>query len=150
MAPIKLHKRSIARIAAVQSLYQMALLQSSESQVLEDFQKHFEKDLLKEVSSKKYDREFFAKILQGTAQSLNEIDPMIESSLPANWAFNRIDLVILAILRAATFELWQCVETDGPVIINEYVNVTHAFYDDKEPGFVNGLLHSIATHLRPL
>jgi N utilization substance protein B len=148
MTHITLHKRSIARIAAVQSLYQMALIQSSDVQTVEDFQKHFEKDLLKEVASKKYDREFFAKLLQGTARSLKDIDPIIEKALPDNWAFKRIDHVILAILRAATFELWQFAETDSPVIINEYVNVTHAFFDDKEPGFVNGILHNIAGHLR--
>ena len=148
MTQIKLHKRSIARIAAVQSLYQMSILKESDDQVFENFQKHFEKDLLKEVASKKYDRDFFCKVLQGTAKSLTDIDAMIEKSLPENWAFNRIDIVILSILRAGTFELWYCLDTDKAVIINEYVNVTHAFYDDKEPGFVNGILHAISTRLR--
>lgn len=143
-----LHKRSIARIAAVQSLYQMVLLEISRTQAMSDFQAHFEKDILEEVSSKKYDKDFFCKVLEGVSKHLKEIDPFIKAALPENWAFERLDTVILCILRAATFELWKHPETDSAVILNEYLNVTHAFYDDKEPGFVNGVLHKVSTSLR--
>jgi N utilization substance protein B len=33
-------------------------------------------------------------------------------------------------------------------IINEYLDVAHAFYDKKEKGFVNGVLDAIARAAR--
>jgi len=34
-------------------------------------------------------------------------------------------------------------------VINEYLDVAHAFYDKREAGFVNGLLDAIAKNVRP-
>ena len=148
MPKFTLHKRSIARIAAIQSLYQMHMLQQSKDQVLSDFKAHFEADLLEDVQSKKYDKDFFAKLLKGVSHHLKELDPFIRAALPEDWALERLDIVLLCIMRAGAFELWQHPETDSAVIINEYLNVTHAFYDEKEPGFVNGVLHKISTSVR--
>lgn len=148
MTSFKLHKRSIARIAAVQSLYQIFLVQSPPHQAVTDFYSHFEKDFLESRNKVSYDKNFFTLLVEGVVDSLSTIDPLIEKALPENWAINRLDLVLLCVLRAATFELWRMPETDSAVIINEYLNVTHSFYDDKEPGFVNGILHTLSVRLR--
>jgi N utilization substance protein B len=149
MGKFSFHKRSIARLAAVQSLYQFALLKEDTSHVLIETSKHFEKEFLKELGAKKYDKDFFEFLVTGVLEGTKDIDHMIEKALPENWAFPRIDLVLLCILRAGVFELWKNLEADSAVIINEYLNTTHAFYGDKEPGFVNGVLHAVSTHLRP-
>ena len=39
-------------------------------------------------------------------------------------------------------------KTDVPVIINDYVDVTRAFYDGKESGLINAVLDSIAKTIR--
>ncbi|MBM3609993.1 MAG: transcription antitermination factor NusB [Alphaproteobacteria bacterium] len=148
MGKFNLHKRSVARIAAVQVLYQCALIKENPLQVLTDFPKNFEQDLLKEVGSKNYSKDFLSQLVLETTQHLKDIDLMIEKALPETWSFNRLDLVLLCILRVGVYELWKIPETDSAVIINEYLNVTHAFYGDKEPGFVNGILHTISSHLR--
>jgi N utilization substance protein B len=42
--------------------------------------------------------------------------------------------------------------SDGPpakVVINEYLDVAHGFFDGEEPRMVNGLLDRLAHLLRP-
>ena len=51
-------------------------------------------------------------------------------------------------MRAGTFELLSIAEVPAKVIINEYVNVAKAFFDDSKPGLVNGVLDKIARVLR--
>ena len=35
------------------------------------------------------------------------------------------------------------------VVLNEYINVAHAFFDEDEPKVVNGILDRLARRLRP-
>ena len=53
-----------------------------------------------------------------------------------------------AILRAGAYEL--VARQDVPVgsVISEYVDVAHAFYDQRDSGFVNGLLDAVAKDVR--
>ena len=142
------HKRTLARIGAVQALYQVETTGASAQEALRDFKNHFEAQLLSAAECTKYDNAFLEKILLGVSVDQEKLDPLIQENLPHNWTFDRLEMVLLCILRAAIFELWTMPETDAAVIINEYVNVAHSFYDDKEPSFVNGLLHTVSTKLR--
>ena len=62
---------------------------------------------------------------------------------------DRLESVMRAIMRAAGFEMLAKGEVPARVVINEYVDLTHAFFEGKEPGFVNGVLDKIARTLRP-
>jgi N utilization substance protein B len=60
----------------------------------------------------------------------------------------RLDPVLRALLRAGAAELWM---SDGPptrVVINEYLDIAHGFFDGDIPGMVNGVLDRIARQLR--
>ena len=46
------------------------------------------------------------------------------------------------------FELLMHEDVDAPIIINEYLNITHAFYGGQEAKMVNGVLDSVAKVLR--
>ena len=46
-------------------------------------------------------------------------------------------------MRAGVYELQAREKTPARVIITEYVDVAHAFYDGQEPGMVNGMLDRI-------
>lgn len=48
-----------------------------------------------------------------------------------------------AVLLCGTYELLAHTDIDAPIIISDYVDVAKAFYDQSEPGFVNGILNSI-------
>ena len=53
-----------------------------------------------------------------------------------------------AILRAGAYELVARPDVPVATVINEYIDVAHAFYDKRESGFVNGLLDAIAKEVR--
>jgi N utilization substance protein B len=74
---------------------------------------------------------------------------MIDSALAASWSVSRLEILMRAILRAGVFELLECPEVPPKVVINEYVEVAHAFFDRGEPGMVNGVLDTLAHRLRP-
>ena len=48
--------------------------------------------------------------------------------------------MLRAILRAGGYELMFRKDVPARVVITEYVDVTHGFYDEDEPGLVNAVL----------
>ena len=56
--------------------------------------------------------------------------------------------MLRATLRAGVCELLTRPEIDGPVIINEYVEIAKSFFDGSEPKITNGVLDKLAKVLR--
>ena len=152
----KAQRRGAARIAAVQALYQIELTGASPDRVLREFVAHrigevpHPKDEAGvEEAIGEPDRELFAAIVRGASERRTELDEMVGSALAAGWSLERMDRVLRALLRAGAFELFARVETPARVAIAEYVGVANAFYEGREPGFVNGVLDKLARVLRP-
>ena len=152
----KAQRRGAARIAAVQALYQIELTGASPDRVLREFVAHrigevpHPKDAAgAEETIGEPDRELFAAIVRGASERRAELDEMVGSSLAAGWSLERMDRVLRALLRAGAFELFARAETPARVAITEYVGVANAFYEGREPGFVNGVLDKLARALRP-
>ena len=74
---------------------------------------------------------------------------MIDQQLAEGWRLTRIDSIVRAILRAAAFELMELADVPPRVVISEYIEVAHAFFEGDEPKVVNGVLDSLARKLRP-
>ena len=73
---------------------------------------------------------------------------MLAEALAEDWPLARIDPVLRAVMRAGAAELWM---SDGPpakVVINEYLDIAHGFFDGDEPGMANGVLDKLARQLR--
>jgi N utilization substance protein B len=133
--------RSRARLAAVQALYQMDMAGTDLAEVIDEFKTH--------RIGESADAEHFARILQGVVRRQKDLDPAIDGQLASGWSLVRVDAILRAILRAGAFELME--ETGVPVrvVINEYVDVAHAFFAADEPRVVNGVLDGLARKLRP-
>ena len=80
-------------------------------------------------------------------ESSDSIDELVSCSLKNN-SINRLELVLAAIIRLAACELLVFVETPARVIINEYVNLAHAFFDDQQPSLANGVIDGLARKIR--
>jgi N utilization substance protein B len=141
--------RSQARLAAVQALYQMDLAETDLADVIEEFKAHRLGAHVDDDSIAQADPEHFARVLRGVVKRQREIDPAIDQQLASGWRLVRIDSIVRAILRAATFELMDLSEVPARVVISEYIEVAHAFFEGDEPKVVNGVLDQMARKLRP-
>jgi N utilization substance protein B len=80
---------------------------------------------------------------------LPELDAMIAAVLTPDWTVERLETVLLAVLRVGAYELSTRPELPVKVAISEYVAVAGAFLGDRETGLVNGMLDRMARQLRP-
>jgi N utilization substance protein B len=144
----KSRSRSAARLAAVQALYQHTMEKTPVAQLLHEFHQH---RLGAEIEDEQYaeaDVAFFDDVVKGTAARLEEIDGLIEGKLAEGWSLGRIDRTLHQILRAGTYELLARPDVPVGSVINEYLDVAHAFFDAKDTRFANGLLDGIAKDVR--
>ncbi len=135
---------SAARLAAVQALYQMDMAATDVNDVLAEFCEHRLGDLTDSSSCQDADPEFFSDIVKGVVAEQRRIDPILNAQLADGWRLSRIDSILRAILRSAAFELLQRPDVPARVVINEYVDVAHAFFEKDEPRVVNGILDALA------
>jgi N utilization substance protein B len=142
-------QRSTARLAAVQALYQMELARTDVNAVVAEFAAH---RFGHEVDGQEYaeaDLSFFSDIVQGVVRLQADVDRTVTAHLAAGWKLSRLDAILRAILRAGIYEIKQRADVPVKVIINEYVDVAHAFFEDgDEPGVVNGVLDKAARQSR--
>ena len=142
------NQRGAARLAAVQALYQMEL---SGTGVLEIVSEYENFRLGQEVDGDQYlkaDPSWFRSIVSGVVKDQIILDPIVADSLIEGWPFSRLDATIRAILRAGVFELRERKDVPTAVIVNEYVEIAHAFFSDEEPKLVNAVLDSVARKIR--
>ncbi|MDC0399001.1 transcription antitermination factor NusB [Alphaproteobacteria bacterium] len=136
--------RTAARLNAVQAVYQMDMTGISPETVVDEFI-NYRLPVIDENSSLGLpDKELFCDLALGTAKDLEIIDRLITDVLMDGWSSERLESTLHAILRVGSYELKNRSSTPLPVIISEYVDVTHAFYDGKAIGLVNGVLDAIS------
>jgi len=141
-------RRGLARLAAVQALYQIEVTSADPGAVVSEFLVH---RLGREIDGDQYadaDRGFFTDLVKGCNERLGDVDGIVASVLPRDWPLARLESVLRAILRAGTYELLARSDVPARVAMNEYVEIAHAFFSGKEPGMVNGVLNGIARTLR--
>jgi N utilization substance protein B len=148
-APAPGQRRLAARLAAVQALYQLAMSDSTVDEVTAQFLSESLKEEVDGLSLAEADRKLFRRLVAGTARGAEDYDSMLAGVLPEDWPLERIETVLLMLLRAAIHELADAPETPARVVITQYMEVAHAFFGGKEPGFVNSLLDRLAHELRP-
>ena len=140
--------RSAARLAAVQALYQKEMEDTPLPLLLNEFHQHRLGATIEDVTYAPAEVAFFDDIVKGVDARRGEIDGHIVPRLAKGWALERLDKPMRQILRAGTYELLARPDVPTGTVISEYVDVAHAFYDQKEAGFVNGLLDAIGKIVR--
>lgn len=140
--------RSAARLAAVQALYQMELTGMGAEEAVFEFVEHRFGREPETGMAGGIDADFFGLLVRGVPQHQAEIDASVTKCLAADWRLSRIDSILRAILRAAAFELVALKDVPAKAVIDEYVDVAHAFFTGDEPSFVNAALDKLARRKR--
>ena len=137
-----------ARLGAVQALYQIELTGLAGKKIVAEFLAHRLTNSTDDSEKIFASSEFFERLVKNVVEDHIMLDAQIKARLTKGWTIERMDPIVRAVLRCATFELLNCLEIPIAVIIDEYVGITAAFHDGSEPGFVNGLLDSLAKHTK--
>ena len=94
------------------------------------------------VGAKPFSRE----LAEGTDAGLERIDPEIER-LAEGWELERIAPLERSILRVALHEIHERDDIPTEVAIDEAVSLAREYCGTDAPGFVNGILGSVAREL---
>ena len=119
-------RRTLARLNAVQALYQLEHDPRPAEEVVEEFLLHRIGAELDGDQFKDSDKPLFRDIVIHTRERQAEIDALIADRLEKD----RID-------------------SPAKVLIKEYIGIARSFFTGKEPALVNGVLDKIAKELRP-
>lgn len=144
--------RTVARVAAVQALFQCEQGGENAETVISQFQRHrladdrgsgFEDGYVPDA-----DFRLFGLIVKGVTLAQDRIDTTLAAALPTNWPLNRLDPVLRALLRAGAWELGE--DVPARVVINEYLDVAHGFFSGDEARLVNGVLDALTRPAAPV
>lgn len=145
--------RTSARVAAVQALFQAEQSQISAERVIDEFVRHrlgaepgtgFEDGRTPDANVP-----LFGRIVRTATAQLESLDALVAATLSEDWPIERLDPVLRALLRAGAAELWMSDGPPGRVVINEYLDIAHGFFDGEIPNMANGVLDRLARRLRP-
>lgn len=153
--PTTMSRRTAARLAAVQAVYEMELAECSAEVVLKDFADRWlpaglDGEAGPAAAARRVDPDasFLGDLVRGVAMRLADLDGMIAPALSEEWPLVRLEAVLRAILRVGAYELFARADVPLRVVISEYVDIAHAFFDAKEAGLVNAVLDRIGRVLR--
>jgi N utilization substance protein B len=142
-------RRRLARLAAVQALYQLQLNPGIGPEAVI---REFVRDRLgREIDGELYgeaDVELFADIVGGVAGDRERLDETLSAALSEEWPLGRLETILRVILEAGAYELARRPDIPPRVTMSEYVGIAHAFFSGSEPGLANGVLDHLARTLR--
>ncbi|HPS32976.1 MAG TPA: transcription antitermination factor NusB [Anaerolineaceae bacterium] len=133
--------RTKARVAALQTLYEVDLTDHLLGSVLAD------RGIDNDLDEAQY--EFARLIAQGVFENRERLDQLIAAHAP-EWPLDQVAVIDRNILRIALWELAFYRKTPLKVGINEAVELAKSFGTDSSPRFINGVLGSLVENIDAL
>jgi len=131
-------ERRRARQFAVQAVYQWQITGASFAQIVEQFS--VDQDL------SKTDVPYFKELLSGVINRVETLDEKLSPYLSRK--IGDVDMVDIAILRLAMFELSYRTDVPHKVVLNEAIELAKDFATDESYKFVNGVLDKALRSLK--
>ena len=94
------------------------------------------------------DTGLYTRLVQSYREHGADIDNALRSAISAKIGFDRSELTFLCILRVGMAEFYADAQTDAPIIVNEYVDITQSFFDGAEIKIANAVLDRFAKVMR--
>ncbi len=131
-------ERRRARQFAVQAVYQWQITGATFGQIIDQFT--VDQDL------SKTDVPYFKELLSGVINHIETLDEKLSPYLSRK--INDVDMVDIAILRLAMFELSFRTDVPHKVVLNEAIELAKDFATDESYKFVNGVLDKALRSLK--
>ena len=135
-------------MAAVQAIFQWQEGEHAPGEIIDQFLKVRRSEAGEAGMRRDADQPLFKDVVEGTVAHKEELEQTVSGALATDWAWERVDRLVRAILMAGAYELIHRKDVPTRVAINEYVEIAHAFYDQGEQQFVNSVLDRIARQAR--
>lgn len=131
-------ERRRARQFAVQAVYQWQITQTGVTQIIEQFS--VDQDM------SKTDVPYFKELLIGVVKNVESLDDKLSPYLSRK--IGDVDMVDIAVLRIAMFELTYRTDVPHKVVLNEAIELAKDFATDESYKFVNGVLDKALRSLK--
>lgn len=128
--------RKLSREKTMELLFGITCSKDTVAEAVETFVDNYEGNI------KELDLTYIKQALIGVENNKEAIDEVISSNLQ-NWKIERISKVNLTILRLAAYEILFDENVPRSVAINEALEITRKYSDEKSVSFVNGVLDKI-------
>lgn len=133
--------RTITRENAMRVLYQIFLYKKNKidyttNGVIEEYMDNIPLEERKMINT-----EFLKELVEGVLNNINDIDNNISKYLE-NWTIDRLGLTDQAIIRISVYELLYT-NTPNLVCINEAIELSKKYSDEKVSKMINGVLDKI-------
>jgi len=135
-----------ARLCAVQAFYQIQHNAQSVRGVYEEYLEYRSDMEIDGEALVPPDPALLKKILYGVDERLPEVDAIVTAHLKRDASDRAVESLLKSLLMCGAYEL-LIAEQEAPILINDYLNIAHAFYERGEVALVNGVLDSIAKTL---
>lgn len=136
---MKKQTRSKAREAIFTQVFQFATQRDNMDEA--------RKILLEELPECEQNLGYITEVTDGILEHESEIIDIINSHCRKGWSFNRLSKTTRTILKVAIYEMKYCDDVPPKVAINEAVELSKKYCDEKDPSFINGILGSILKDL---
>lgn len=142
-------RRSVARLFAVQALYEVEFGGANPEAVIVDFRTHRQSEEIEGVQMREADADWFSEIVRGVVRRGDEIDKVIKDAMPRSDALDRMEIILRDALRCATYEIIARIDVPATTVIDEYIGIVRAFFGPREIKLANGVIDAVARKLRP-
>jgi len=140
-------RRRVARVAAVQTLYQAEVVHKPLAGAADEMRRHYLGKALDDMSLVA-DRRLYDKIIEAVGANGDKLIELVQGALD-NRRLERMELVLQSILVAGAAELLAVAETPPKVAISEFVDIADDFFGSSEASLVNAALDRIGHLVRP-
>lgn len=142
--------RKTARLAAVQALYEIEVSSANVHEVVPDMIGRGFANLMEDPKTQVAppDSRLFETLVLGVSEDRAVVDELISSALDGALRLERLEVILRAILRLGTYELLALSDVPAKVVISEYMDIADAFFAEREPALINGVLDRIAHKIR--
>jgi len=139
-------RNSAARLMAVQTVYQMHKNDQDAETAIKEYLEHRAGVDAEGDEMVTPDHDHYALVVRGVAEHMEQLADMVQQNRGKE--LNKKEPLLNAIFLCGAFELMVLQAIDFPLIIADYIHVTHAFFDENEAKLVNALLDSIRKTVR--